>query len=75
MTEALRAVLRFAFQDLAMQRVHASHFRSNPASGRVMQKAGMRQEGCLRQHILKDGLPQDVVCHGMLRANFEALHA
>ncbi len=75
MTEALRAVLRFAFQGLALPRVHASHFRSNPASGRVMQKAGMLQEGCLRQHVLKDGLPQDLVCHGMLRADFEGLHA
>lgn len=75
MTEALRAVLRFAFQDLALPRVHASHFRSNPASGRVLQKAGMRREGCLRQHILKDGVPQDLVCHGMLRADYEGIHA
>ncbi|MCY3946139.1 MAG: GNAT family N-acetyltransferase [Anaerolineaceae bacterium] len=75
MSEALRAVLRFAFQDLALPRVHASHFGSNPASGRVMQKAGMRREGCLRQHLLKDGVPQDLVCHGMLRADYEANHA
>ncbi len=75
MTEALRAVLRFAFEDLALQRVHASHFGTNPASGRVMLKAGMRQEGRLRQHVLKDGAPQDLVWHGMLREDFESNHA
>jgi len=74
MTEALRAVLRFAFQDLDLPRVHASHFRSSPAAGRVMQKAGMRREGCLRQHLLRDGQAQDLVFHGMLRADFEAIH-
>ncbi|MCY4527360.1 MAG: GNAT family N-acetyltransferase [Anaerolineaceae bacterium] len=75
MSEALRAVLRFAFMELALQRVHASRFGSNPASGRVMQKAGMRQEGRLRQHVLKDGAPQDLVWHGMLSGAFEGSHA
>lgn len=49
MTEALRAVLRFAFEQAGLNRVEAAHSVRNPASGRVMQKAGMRHEGTLRQ--------------------------
>ena len=72
MTEALRAIMRHAFCDLGLQRVHASHFAGNPASGRVMQKAGMRYEGCLRQHVVRWGEAQDLVCHGILRAEYAA---
>jgi len=42
MTEALKAVLSFAFGSLEMKRVHTRHHADNPASGRVMQKSGMR---------------------------------
>jgi RimJ/RimL family protein N-acetyltransferase len=46
-TEAARAVLDYGFNVLGLVRVHASHLKRNPASGRVMQKLGMRrEEGC-----------------------------
>src|SRR5450432_961695 len=41
-TEAATELLRYAFTDLGLNRVHASHYAKNPASGRVMQKIGMR---------------------------------
>ena len=33
-------VLRYAFEDLGLHRIHAEHLGSNPASGKVMQKSG-----------------------------------
>lgn len=51
-TEALRAVIEYAFS-IGLHRVFAEHFSTNPASGRVMQKAGMRHEGTLRHHMMK----------------------
>ena len=39
-TEAAREVLRYAFEDLGLHRIHAEHLGSNPASGKVMQKSG-----------------------------------
>lgn len=42
MTEACRAVLDFSFSRIGMSRIHTHHHVGNPASGRVMQKAGMR---------------------------------
>lgn len=41
-TEALRRLIRYAFEDLALDRIDTYHFAHNPASGRVMQKAGMK---------------------------------
>lgn len=51
MTEALRAVLRCGFTDLRLNRIEAQHDVRNPASGKVMQKCGMRREGILRSRV------------------------
>lgn len=40
-TEATKALIHFCFGTLALKRIEAEHLVSNPASGRVMQKAGM----------------------------------
>jgi RimJ/RimL family protein N-acetyltransferase len=45
MTEALRAMLRFCFADPEVSSVFAEHRVPNPASGRVMEKAGMTYAG------------------------------
>ncbi|OGT27683.1 MAG: GNAT family N-acetyltransferase [Gammaproteobacteria bacterium RBG_16_66_13] len=69
-TEAGREVLRFAFEDLQLERVFAEHFKRNPASGRVMQKLGMTREGELRRHIKKWGVREDIVIYAILRSEF-----
>ena len=69
-TEATAAVLKYAFEDLKLNRVHARHFKNNPASGRVVQKVGMKYEGCLRQHFKKWGNYQDAETYGILREEF-----
>ena len=48
-SEALEAVIRFAFTELGANRVAAIHNVQNPHSGGVMQKCGMQKEGVLRQ--------------------------
>ena len=47
-TEALRRVIDFLLNDCEMHLVEARHISGNPASGRVMQKAGMIKEATLR---------------------------
>ena len=49
-TEAGRAVLRYGFTELNLNRIHAYYLSRNPAPGRVMEKLGMTREGLLRQH-------------------------
>ncbi|MDL2233907.1 GNAT family N-acetyltransferase [Ruminococcaceae bacterium OttesenSCG-928-L11] len=46
--EALHAVLDHLFGVVGMVRVYAKHSEENPASGRVMEKCGMKPEGILR---------------------------
>lgn len=65
-TEAARALLDHAFSVLGLHRVHAMHLVRNPASGRVMQKLGMRPEGTLREHVRKWGVFEDVEKYGVL---------
>ena len=67
MTEILRRVIDFCFDDLGLNRVEADHFARNPASGRVMEKAGMTREGLMRQKYCKDGEFLDAVLYAVLK--------
>jgi ribosomal-protein-alanine N-acetyltransferase len=70
-TEAARAVLHFSFTDLNLNRVYANHYLTNPASGKVMEKIGMKKEGIARQHIKKWGVFHDSVGYGILRSEYK----
>ena len=65
-TEASEAVLRYAFTELGLIRVHCYHFSRNPATGRVMQKLGMQHEGSRRWHVKKWDKFEDVELYGIL---------
>lgn len=71
-TEATRKLLSFGFDQLGLYRIHAAHLTRNPASGRVMQKAGMQFEGVRRGHALKHGIFEDVATYGILRTDSRA---
>jgi len=71
-SEAGREMIRYGFQDLAMHRIFASHFKHNPASGRILQKLGMQHEGCQREHLLKWGQFVDSELYGLLRGEWAA---
>ena len=63
-TEAVRTVIAFAFGVPGIQRVQAMCHVENGASARVLEKAGMRREGVLRQYMLFPNIGgggQDVV--------------
>ncbi len=66
-TEATRVLLAYGFATLPLARIHAHHFAHNPASGRVMAKAGMKRIGYLKEHVLKNGELIDVVAYAIAR--------
>jgi [ribosomal protein S5]-alanine N-acetyltransferase len=72
MTEAVRLMLRFAFEDLGLYRVYASTFAANDASRRVLEKNGLSLEGTLREAIVRYGARQDFLQFGILRPEYEA---
>ena len=51
-TEAVRELLRVAFEDLGVRRVTATCFTDNVASWRLMERVGMRRE----THAIQDAL-------------------
>jgi len=69
-TEAAREVMRYGFEELNINRIFAMYFARNAASGRVMQKLGMRHEGSLREHLVKWGERIDVELYGILRSDW-----
>jgi ribosomal-protein-alanine N-acetyltransferase len=49
MTEAVKTVIHFFFNEVGFNRISAYHASENPASGKVLQKCGMTYEGTMRQ--------------------------
>jgi ribosomal-protein-alanine N-acetyltransferase len=63
-------VLRYGFEILGLNRIYATHFSRNPASGRVMQKIGMKHEGHLRQDGKKWDNYEDFETYAILRSEY-----
>jgi RimJ/RimL family protein N-acetyltransferase len=55
MSEAVPAVTDYCFENFPLHRIHAEAYANNPASVRVLEKAGFVLEGRLRKNVIKDG--------------------
>lgn len=66
-TEAARAVLRWAFDTLDLNRVQAETDTRNVASARVLEKIGFVREGTLRENCVVNGEVSDSWVFGLLR--------
>ena len=71
MAEALTAIIDFFFEEVGINRVEADHDPNNPASGRVMEKAGMTYEGTMRQEGHSNQGIIDVSRWAILRQDWE----
>jgi len=67
MTEAMREILRFAFEDGGVYRIGTGCLAENRASERVMQKCGMIKEAEHISHTWHDGRAKDRVEYRLLR--------
>ena len=72
MTEAVKAVIAFLFDEVGFHRVVIRHAVQNPASGRVAQKCGLTYEGTERE-VFKDreGVFLDIAGYSILREEWE----
>jgi [ribosomal protein S5]-alanine N-acetyltransferase len=74
-TEAVNCVVQFLINELKIHKIRASCFTDNIASRRVLDKAGFKEEGYLRQNCLLEDkyldeyimaiIATDVVCNGL----------
>ena len=70
MPEAVRAVIRFGFGRMELNRIQARCMIENTASARVMEKAGMTYEGTLREHELIKGAYRNIKVYSILRREY-----
>jgi ribosomal-protein-alanine N-acetyltransferase len=71
-TEAGHAIVGFAFDTLKLDRLQIRCFRNNPASVRVAQKLGFKQEGLIRNGAILDVMT-DYYIMGLLRDEYERI--
>ena len=70
-SEALRAVIKFLFEEVKMDVIYAEHMEKNIASGKVMLKCGMKYEGTLRGRILdKEGNRNDLLSYSITKEDY-----
>lgn len=70
MSEAVRAVLRFGFERMRLNRIQARCYLANTASARVMEKVGMTFEGIVREQLYEKGAFRDLKLYSILRREF-----
>jgi [ribosomal protein S5]-alanine N-acetyltransferase len=71
-TEAVGALLQWAFDVLDLNRVQAETDTRNTASARVLEKLGFRREGTLREDCVVNGEVSDSWVFGLLRSEWRA---
>ncbi|UUU34188.1 GNAT family N-acetyltransferase [Streptomyces sp. CA-210063] len=64
--ETVRLLLGLGFEELNLHRVWGARSPANEASARTMARAGMVEEGRIREHIRKGGAWRDSIVHAML---------
>lgn len=70
-TEALKAVIDFGFRRMNVHKISAAHNLDNPASGKIMLKNGMEQEGTIK-HMIRNAKHQykDCALYGLLQEEY-----
>ena len=71
MTEAIRAIVAFGFEQMGLNRIEADADARNPASGRVLEKVGFRREGIQREQFFENGLFNDLMLFALLRRDYK----
>lgn len=70
-TEAAKAIIKYGFEVKKFHKINARFFTYNPASGRVMEKAGMQKEGLQKKHVWKLDRYEDIILYGIVNPNEE----
>ncbi len=69
--EAVRAVVRFGFCSMDLNRIEALVHPQNLASRRVLERLAMTNEGTLREAVSVRGVPTDHLIYSLLRREWE----
>lgn len=70
MSEAGKAVVRFAFEELGLHRLVVSHFAENTHSEKLIKRLGFRFVGTEREAFKKDGVWHDHLLYEQLEKEY-----
>lgn len=70
MTEAVRAMVRFGFEDMNLNRIEADADGRNPASARVLEKVGFKREGVQEEQFYESGSFYHLHLFALLRRDY-----
>jgi len=71
-TEAVRAIVRFGFERMDLNRIYANTIADNHPSVRLLEKVGFVREGTRRKHSWEeDGTFHDSAMYGLLREEWK----
>lgn len=70
-TLAVKKFTQFAFENFELNRIYANVFDGNPASEKVLMKAGYLKEGTLRKAVFKEGKFLDQYIYAILKEEFQ----
>jgi len=71
MTEALRAVIRYGFEEMKLNRMQAFISPGNIPSLKLIKRAGFIEEATLRSHYCYNGKMEDSICFALLKNEYK----
>lgn len=69
-TEALRRIMSYGFETLALERLEVNHMAKNIRSQRVIEKNGFRYEGLFREYVKRFGQYEDLKFYSLLKTEY-----
>jgi len=73
-TDAIRAMLKYAFLEMNLHAVRLEVMSYNPGGMRAYEKVGFKLDGTLRACVYRDGVYYDIYAMSILRREWEALY-
>lgn len=71
-SDAIKALLHFAFGEMNLHRVQLRVFDFNPRAIRCYEKCGFKQEGCMRESLYHEGRYRDQLLMSILQHEFQS---
>jgi len=73
MTDGLRSIMPFVFDELRLHRLEAACLPRNEPSKAVLGKVGFHEEGLARQYLRINGQWADHLLYALLRADYDIM--
>lgn len=70
MKEAAVRSIRYGFEDMGIHRIEAYASPENIASVKILKGLGLKYEGLLKEHYLRDGIYEDSACYAILKHEY-----